>query len=391
MKSIQTKISVLVGLLIIVISVGLSLISYEVASDVIIRQANESLMQMAHQSADKVSERIHSSWMLLETVAASEEFTEEDDWEEQKEIMLQTIDLEGYLTMMLAGTDGTAITTDDVTVDLSDVEYFQNAIAGKDTVSDPLLNEADGNMYVSYAVPIINDGKVIGALIAVKDGSELSSLISDINFAKTGYAYMVNSIGTIIAFKDYDMVKAGHNAIEDSKKDDSLKELADITKLMISGKNGAGKFNYSGGSRYVGYAPVDTTNWSLSVSAPKSEVLSGLNTLRNVCIMFSITFIILGLLAAFFIAKAIAIPLRLAADHLKLIATGDFTREVPAKFMKGKAEIATLCSAMHLMQDSMKEVIQNVIHESQQVTYKAIKLMKLQTQAFQKKVYINIQ
>ncbi|MGH4126292.1 MAG: methyl-accepting chemotaxis protein [Clostridium sp.] len=64
------------------------------------------------------------------------------------------------------------------------------------------------------------------------------------------------------------------------------------------------------------------------------------------------------------IKKAISNPLVLAVNHLNLIASGDFTMDVPEETKKRKDEMGDIANAINGMQNSLKLLITNVSQES---------------------------
>jgi len=55
------------------------------------------------------------------------------------------------------------------TADLSDRLYVKTALSGTPNVSDVLISKVTNSAVLMYAVPITDNGKVIGALIASVD------------------------------------------------------------------------------------------------------------------------------------------------------------------------------------------------------------------------------
>ncbi|MHB1392521.1 MAG: methyl-accepting chemotaxis protein [Clostridia bacterium] len=67
---------------------------------------------------------------------------------------------------------------------------------------------------------------------------------------------------------------------------------------------------------------------------------------------------------AYLIAYAVASPVKSAIEHLKVVSTGDFTREMSKRFFNRKDEIGDLVKSIDRMQESISEVIHSVINES---------------------------
>lgn len=367
MKSIKTKMIVMMGLLLFVMCVGLGLISYRNAEKALTAQVNDSLQELAKQGAGKVSAQINSTFNSLETIAAMEVMrgaSEADDVQAEA-ILLNEAKRNAYLEIGIARQDGLIIGSD---ISIKEKDYFQTALKGKDYVSDPVVIKETDEIKIYYAVPIKDESeKVIGVLYAVRDGLDLCSITNNITFGKSGKAFMLNSKGTTIAHSNTDLVKAEDNDFNNIKSDPKLKSLVALEQKMIEGKTDVGEYEYNGVYKYLGFTPVEGTSWSLAIAAPKAEIFSRLDAMKSSFLAFSVLFLLVGLGGLYIIVRNIVAPIKLASKHMMVLSTGDFTTEVPQKFFIAKDEIGDLARAMNLMQLSVKEVVQGVIRESNQV------------------------
>ena len=109
---------------------------------------------------------------------------------------------------------------------------------------------------------------------------------------------MVNDKGTSIANANKDKVLKMDNIIENAKKDQSLKAMADTVQNMLKGSSGNSHYVYAGEEKYIGYAPVKGTAWVLAVTDGKKDILSGLDTLKMATILLSAFFLIAGIIGA---------------------------------------------------------------------------------------------
>ena len=92
----------------------------------------------------------------------------------------------------------------------------------------------------------------------------------------------------------------------------------------------------------MSFAPVEGTDWSLAITAPKAEVMEKVNQLVSTLLILGIVFIVLGIAFAYIIATSISKPIKMASDYLNVVATGDFTGTVPSKLLKMKDETGIL-------------------------------------------------
>ena len=187
-------------------------------------------------------------------------------------------------------------------------------------------------------------------------------------FGENSEAFMINKQGTTVASKDRELVMNMYNILEQAKADSGLKSLAGLQQKMTQGEKGVGEYSYKGVTKYMGFAPVEGTNWSLAITAPKSEVMSQVNSLTMTMIIISIIFLVISIAITLFIAGGISRPIKEASDYLNIVATGNFTGMVPAQLLEMNDETGTLAKAIDTMQESVKDIIKEVVSESSNVS-----------------------
>ncbi|AOT71882.1 HAMP domain-containing protein [Geosporobacter ferrireducens] len=116
--------------------------------------------------------------------------------------------------------------------------------------------------------------------------------------------------------------------------------------------------------KFLGYAPVTGTGWSIAVTLPKSEVFADLKRLTATITIITLLLILLSIGTAFILACRISRPLRLSAEHLEVVASGDFTKEVSPIYLNMKDEIGMLAKSINKMQTSFTLLIKCVADAS---------------------------
>ncbi|SHH64652.1 methyl-accepting chemotaxis protein [Caloranaerobacter azorensis DSM 13643] len=132
-----------------------------------------------------------------------------------------------------------------------------------------------------------------------------------------------------------------------------------------------------------GYIRLYTPLWNPT----KTKVIGMINTNYNVSSLLSLkknTLIItLIILAASFIfaltlsiifSRNITMPIKSIIEHLKLIATGNLTKNVPKTYLNRKDEIGELSRAVDVMQADIKALINQVNETSNQLAYSSEEL-----------------
>ena len=368
-KSIRTKITIGFCGILLIICAGFGLLAYNSSSNILTSNIDESLLDLAGEGSKIVSSRIESELDVLGALAESHWLKSSDlTIDEKLELLKSEISRKDHLYMLIADTKGNAKFSNGTTVNISDREYFTTALAGEAVVSDPLVNKADNSLAIVFAVPIKDGNRVTGVLCAVRDGNVLSEITADLTFGESGEAFMINKAGEVIAHYDQELVMNRYNVFEEVKNDPDLQSLAELEKQMIEGKQGVGEYSYQGATKYMAFVPVEGTGWSLAVTALKSEVMAGVYGMISLMVGLGLLFLFLGVLFTVALSSNIVRPLKAASQYLSLLATGDFSAEVPAKLLKMDDETGLLARAMNTMQNSIRAMIQKVVQESQQVS-----------------------
>lgn len=301
--SITTKITLLFGISMFIICIGLASFAYLIAKDALKSSIDENLTELAKSDAKFITEKINIQLTALETLAENplikgNELTIED----KLNFLQDEVERSGHKSMMIVDTNGIAHHTTGIVNDIHDREYFKKALAGENAVSDPIVSKSDGSVIVVFAVPIKQEDKVTGVLVARRDGNQLSSYTSEMEFNQRE-VFMVNKEGTIIASSDKNKVLEMYNIFDEYKSNHNLEGMYNIVKKMTEGKQGVGEYKFNGVTKYMGYYPVEGTNWSLAVTTPKSVVMAKVNELAKVMLFISVFFLIFAIGLTVLIAR----------------------------------------------------------------------------------------
>lgn len=381
MKSIRTKMMALFGTLLLTVCTGFGVISYYTASKALVSNVHEQLPQKARDAALIFETRVEGIFTALEIIASNDRIKDmEVPWEKKLPILNEEAARSGHIKIGIADLDGGCVTTTGENTNIKDREYFQRVLKGDRVVSDPTANKMDNAITVFYAVPIKNKGQVIGVLMAWRDGNDLSRIISDITFGKSGQAFMVNKRGVMVAHYDYELVKNSINYIEESENDPGLTALANHLKEGIQGKTNVGEYEYRGITKFMGYTPVEGTEWSIYVTAPKDEVFAQLNALRLYLIVLTLIFLVLSMIIVYFISGALSQAIIKVSTALNFLSTGDFTQEMPEKLLEQKDEVGEIARSLKAMKDSIKDMINTIKVSSNSIDFQAESLSAVSEQ-----------
>ncbi len=209
----------------------------------------------------------------------------------------KTVQRHGFKKMVIALEDGMSYSTDNVTVNVGDREYFKRGMHGLSTVSESLADKKDGQPVNVFSVPIHSNGKIIGILFAIYSSAQLQKLLEVSVFNEAGASYVVDLNGNIIVNSTRTKDQKFKNLFDDMIKINEFtrEQLIEMKKNMNLGKPGYTKFNHEN-NKYVYYYPLNMNGWYLLIVVPIEVMDSMMNNVLqkgNILFLKILTLIIL--------------------------------------------------------------------------------------------------
>jgi len=368
MKSIAQRLSIFFSIVVLLFCGGLGIFAYVTASKAVMSSIEENAVARAEDTAKLLANELHTKQIVVETIAAQDEI-KSMDWNRQLPVLQQESKRTGYTMMGVAGLDGQVQTTTGVTANLSDRDYVKKALGGQPAISEPIVSRIDGTVILTIASPITGtNGQVSGVLIGVVDASALSKLVTEVKFADSGYAYMLNEKGAVIAHPKFDMVLDQYNPLEEVKKDAGLEPLAAIVERMIQGERGYGEYLWIDNTqKFMGFAPVPNTTWSIAITAPRAEVLAPLQSLKTGVLIATLFFLLIGIGVAMYLGFLLAKPIKASAILTQDISQGDLTIDISEEFLNRQDEIGMLAQGLDRMIGNLRNMMEEININSQEV------------------------
>ncbi|MBP1924295.1 methyl-accepting chemotaxis protein [Sedimentibacter acidaminivorans] len=365
-NGIKGKLIICFTILTLISCLTLGYISIQTSSKVVISEAEKMLASLTVDASKLTESRIDTQMKTLEMISLSHNM-DSMNWDIQQPILQKQVENTNLLDMAVVQPDGTAHYSDGSISQLGDREYVNKALNGEKNVSDLIVSRVTNNIVIMYAVPIERDGKVVGALIGRRDGDVLSIITEDTGFGESGYGYIINNKGTIVAHPDREKVLNQFNPIAGVKTNESLKSLATLFEKVIAERTGLSTYFFEGNELYAGYTPIKGTNWNFVITANKEEVLSAISTLENEILRILIFVLVISIIITFIVGHSITNPIIKAVQISRRISNLDITEDIPKKYLKKKDEIGDLAKAMQSISDSLRGIINDISNNSEQV------------------------
>ena len=349
LRSIATKISLFIGLIVLIICGGLGLLAYTRSSSAVLDQVEQGLLLVAEEASRYVDSRLELQLTLLEAIAERPEI-KSMNWAAQKPIIqAEGKRLTQFLALGVVDLSGVAQYSDGSTANLGDRDYVITALAGQAVVSDLIVSRVDNSLVLMYAVPIKNGNQVVGVLVARQDGAMLSEITDRLGYGDNGWAYIFDQEGTVYAHPNRDYVLDQANIYSGN-----LVNVGQAVRELGVGNTGTVSFELEGTAHMSGLAPISSTGWILGVGALESDELEGAYQLRTFLIVISISFVVLGVLAAVIIASQIARPLQQVQQVIEDVAEGDLTK---VSHVQSSDEIGRVAAALNVTVENLRHAI----------------------------------
>lgn len=338
-------------------------------------QVESNLIARAADVSKYIEE--HFQLALVEVEAIAEQAVIRGmDFEEQKTYLTKRMDdSKNYLGFGIITSDGVAHYLDNTTADLGDRDYIKEGFTGKTVMSEITISRVTGEPVILIVAPIDTVTGEKALLLARIDGYYLSNIVEDIQVGENGYALMLDAKGTVIGHKNHALVKEQVNAISAAEESGEITGESLAAKEMIRNTNGYFSFDTKEqGTSLMGYHTLDN-GWKMGVVALEDEMLAGLSQLKTNFIIMTIIVSILGMFISFAISKSVSKPLRHVLRISEGLSEGDFTQEVPAKYLKRIDEMGTMVRALDKMADNMRDMISQAGKEATAVNETSCELM----------------
>lgn len=370
MRSIKTKLMIIIVTILVVGLSSLSLINYYKTGQFLTDNLKQDFTSLAVSSGREISMWLEGRKAEMALLANSQQVVDG-----KRETVVPVLKAEvrrnkAYETIFVADEKGNYYNSENITSNISDRDYFKKVMStGETIVSDPVFSKSTGHLIAVVAAPIKKDGRVTGLVGGSVLMDDLYGRIDSIKTGKSGYVYMVQGDGLVIAHPNRDLVM----------KTNFLKEsgvhpgLVEATTKMVGGETGIGRYTFEGVDKFVAFAPVPGVNWSLAVTANVEDlkkqlsslpVFYFLTTLAVALVIFIITWI--------FVERIITSRLLLVSGEVAKIAGGDLSgKEIP---VKTEDEVGRLAGAFNTMLVNLRDMANSLQEKSQVIASSATEL-----------------
>lgn len=255
-------------------------------------------------------------------------------------------------------------------INIADRGYFQNAKStGKTIIGDLARSEATKKLICVICAPVKSDKQeFVGSLGLVLKVEFLTELVSGRKIGKTGYGFMTDKNGLILAHPVPENILSLNLA--------KLEGMEGFMKKMLAGEKGVEEYTFKGVDKIAGYAPLSVTKWYVAATQNSEEFLQAAHSIRNLSLIITLVAMILTIVAVAYSAGLIVKPINRAIASLKDIAQGegDLTMRLDAK---SKDEVGELGFWFNTFIEKLQGIIKRIAENSNLVNVSSDQLSSI--------------
>ncbi|MCH1627698.1 methyl-accepting chemotaxis protein [Ferdinandcohnia quinoae] len=253
--------------------------------------------------------------------------------------------------------------------------WYKLAMSNPDKANFSNAYTTSSGKLVIYSSKTIKDdsNKVRGVVTVDVDLSNLSEMIGKIKIGKTGYIVLADELGTILSHPKDDKLVAA-NVKELNIKD--LENINEVTKEPF-------ETTLSDGKDYIIQVVKSSnahTKMNYIVFVEKEELASSSKEIITIIIFAIILIAIISFFVSYLVSHRISKPIKFASEHIRVLGEGDFTNDIPDKYLRLSDEVGDIMKDTKNMQTNLIELITNVSSASNQVATSSNELMETSQQ-----------
>lgn len=204
---------------------------------------------------------------------------------------------------------------------------------------------------MSYVVPIVVDGTTIGVVGMDLDFEAIHETIQEMNVYQEGYAFLMDESGNVLVHPE----SQGVVSLKDFSEGRYVSLLSEIGKKPYGSLNNS----ESSGREIISYCKL-SNGWVLALVSPYHEIFKPVQQLSYMIILLTLAGISVAIALAYLFSRKVSGAMDLAAAQLRYIEIGDFTREIPAKLLKGDDDLGHFIKSVHTLQTVIQDLVMTI-------------------------------
>ncbi|MGM7700175.1 methyl-accepting chemotaxis protein [Pseudalkalibacillus sp. Hm43] len=372
-KKLQTKLMLVMGLILFVSLFSVAFLTYDRVKDTmesnVKAQTEAKVDQMSSQISmylegiEQTMVRYSQDERIIESLKSSQSGadTEDGDWKIVDRDFAQYLDLnENVAYLYLASPNKKMKITPFLELpgdyDPTSRPWYQSATEDPSAViwTDPYEDAATGEYVLTTAKTVVDPGtdKVLGVVAMDMSLQNLANVVTNTEVKYDGYPFLFDKSGLAMV----------HPTLKGEK---AIEKNAYVEEMYASKVNAV---EDQKDDRFVNFDTIDLTGWKVGTSTPNTALTQEAGNIRDVILIIALIIVLVSIGISYFFARSITRPVKELRDQLNQVASGDLTVNAVTN---SKDEIGDLTIHFNSMVDKMRSLLHSVKNSSYQVTESA--------------------
>ena len=333
-------------------------------------QVNDDMTIMLEQTALYVESELKSVENSVDELSRNTMLTDSTvPWKNKVDFFTKRADELGFKVFFYTDNKGMCKNITDAAdeFDVSDHEFFKQAIQGKSYTSDISEDTLDGSKVVIVAAPLYKDGKIDGVFAGVKSAKFMSDICSSFKWQTSGILSIYDAKTNLIGHTNQKLVDEGLNMLSKSGEPSYKEVVAFFTGDLKNKTSGVSEYEFLGNDKLAAFYNLTDRGISIIASINKSEVYSSVTELTIFLIVIAAILIVVGAILSILISSMISKPINsLKADITEL---SDYNLSAIPKndYSKRKDEIGDIYRATQDLKAKFVEIIEKMRSSSKEL------------------------
>jgi signal transduction histidine kinase/ActR/RegA family two-component response regulator len=326
------------------------------ANRIIRRETKQNMAAKTEALADSVSRWKETYVLAVQNLSQQPEIVSMDA-RRQKPVLMKTAKVYQYpYIIQTVDRNGFNVARSDRKKGnyLGDRVWFKDAKAGKEISYQTLIGRTNNKPSMCLGAPIRDDAAIVKGVAGIcTDLEAVGKQVGAIRFGKTGYAFLVDSSGRILAHPD-PQLSSGKELVD-------LSYYPPVEKLL---QKHQGYFNFQDRQKieWFSYIKRLDNNWGVILLQQKDEFFAKEREFQQLVLLVTGLAILGTGILTWFIAKRIVNPIAQLTTAATNIAEGNLSQRVR---LDRQNELGILARSFDLMAQQLEDSFVNLEHTNQ--------------------------
>lgn len=311
----------------------------------LLAQATTSSVEAVNARVDSIISSLHTYTMIAKhnTITNGQAFEIFTDMVNQNQDIseIQFATNEGrYITYPGSPTDSN--------YDPRNTDWYKGAIQSKGAyITDVFRYSKTEFPKIAISLPVLTeDEEIKGVVVAFVSVPKLSEFIKTIHVGETGYVFVVDQKGNLIA----------HPNQQYALSNPSLTDL-DIVKEVVAGHSGIGQMVHENTSYTSTYVYNSKLRWGFLVAQADSEVKKDIYKLQSVTLIVSVLSLVLLSIVLLLYVRKMVNPIKEVQQKIEKFSEGDLTQTIS---VHTRDEIQQLAESFNGMSQKLSHIMRRI-------------------------------